>query len=133
MFEEEVEDIKLQNTSYTSSDGDIIIEEGENILKSIAIPVNVESNYQYLISFDIKTLSDLNNNIYFDFSGKSYNNAEQGFVIEPGSISEEYKEIRKVINSGDVPEGEVTYFRISTNSDGSLKIKNLAIYKIYKK
>ena len=133
IFDKEVEGIKLQNVSFSSSDGDIIIEEENNVLKSIEIPLHVESNYQYLIIFDIKTLSDLNNNIYFDFYGNNYNNAEQEFLIEPGSILEEYEEMSRIINSADVPEGEDIYFRISTNSGGSLKIKNLAIYKIYKK
>jgi len=133
IFDKEVDVIKLQNASFTRSDGDIVIEEGDNVLKYIEFPLIIESGYQYLINFEIKSLSGLDNNIYFDFYGNSYDNYEQEFVIEPGSIFEEYKEIIRIINSGDVPPGEDTYFRIYTNSGGSLKIKNLTINKIYKK
>jgi len=125
------------NYSDINEDGStIIIEKGEDALKYIKMPVNIESNQDYFISFDIKKnyILDniLDNYIYFDFFGDGYDNSEQEFKIKHTYIGGGYKEINHVINTGDIPSDTDIYFRIFTRSSGSLKIENLRIYKIIK-
>ncbi len=72
----------------------------------------------------------MDNIIYFDLFSDGYDNPLQEFNMESIYIDKNYKKINKLINTGEIPAGTDTYFRIFTNSSGSLLIKNLEIYKI---
>jgi hypothetical protein len=109
----------------------IILEEGEDVLKYVKIPINIESGQDYLVSFDIKrTSAHLDNDVYFDFFGEDYDIPGQDFRVEHTYIDRDYKKIDWLINSGNIPPGTDVYFRIFTYSSGSVKIENLAIYKV---
>lgn len=97
-------------------------------------PLKLESNQQYLISFNIKDISFddniLNNHIHFGFFANGYDNCQQEFNVDHNSINENYSKFNKIINTGNIPPGEDTYLRILTYSSGSLKIENLSVLKI---
>jgi hypothetical protein len=133
MLDKENEDIEFKYSSMSVADDAIIIEEGSNVLKSVKFPVAIESGKDYLISFKIKKLSNLDNAINFDFMGNGYDNPEQEFNIGHVKIYEHYSSINRLINTGEVPPGTDTYFRIFTSSGGSVEIKDLSIYKIIKR
>jgi hypothetical protein len=116
--------------SGLSDDGEgIIFDEGSGMLKSASFKVDIESGKDYLVSFDIKRLSNLNNIVYFDFFGEGYDNSEQEFSLDSDDIGDIYVEVNRIINSGEVPDGDI-YFRIFTYSEGSFKINNLDIYEV---
>ncbi|MGZ5551614.1 MAG: hypothetical protein ACXWE7_12590 [Nitrososphaeraceae archaeon] len=133
ILDKENEDIEFKYSNLTKDDGEIIIEEGKNILKYIKFPVAIESDQDYLVSFRIKKIEDLDNAIHFDFFSDGYDNLKQEFEVKHTYIDGNYKRINELINSGEVPSGENIYFRIFTNSSGSLEIKDLSIYKIIKR
>ncbi|MFC2145059.1 hypothetical protein ACFLQQ_01885, partial [Actinomycetota bacterium] len=117
--------------SNISLDGEeMIIDEGVNVLKSIKFPVNIESNQDYLIGFKLKRLSSLDNSLNFDFFGEGYDDPGQEFSLEGDYISENYKKTNLMINTGNIPSGIDTYFRIFTSSSGSIQIEDLVIYKV---
>ena len=100
--------------------GDIIIEEGDNVLKYIKFPVKLEAESDYLVSFKrIKQLSDLNSTVFFDFFGEGYDNLKQEFNLQHTIIGNDYIKINRFINTGSVPASRDIYFRIFTNSGGS--------------
>jgi len=122
-------DIELEYSKISEDGEEIIIEEGEKILKYIKFPVVIESGSDYLVSFKIKKIKNLDNFIHFDFFGEGYS-IEQDYGVEHTYIDEEYKEVNELINVGDVPSNKDIYFRIFTHSGGSLEIKDLKLYKI---
>jgi len=91
--------------------------------------VDIESGKDYLVSFDIKRLSNLNNIVYFDFFGEGYDNSEQEFSLDSDDIGDIYVEVNRIINSGEVPDGDI-YFRIFTYSGGSLIVYKPVIYEV---
>jgi hypothetical protein len=117
--------------SGLSEDGEgIIFDEGSGLLKSASFKVDIESGKDYLISFDIRRLRNLNNIVYFDFFGEGYDNSEQEFGLDSDDIwGDRYLKINRIINSGKVPDGDI-YFRIFTYSEGSFKVNNLEIYEV---
>jgi len=125
-------DIELEHSKISEDGEEIIIEEGERVLKYIRFPVNIESYSDYLVSFQIKKIKNLDNSIHLDFFGDGYS-PEQDYYVEHTYIDEEYKEVKRLINVGNVPPGTDIYFRIFTNSAGSAEIKDLAVYKVSEK
>jgi len=129
-------DVELKYTNIDANDQDIIMGGSEHGLKYIKFPVTIESDQDYLVSFEIKKTyilnNVLNNTISFDFYGDGYDNPEQEFRVEPVYIDENYKKINRIINAGEIPLDKNIYFRIYTYSDGSVKVKNLSIYKVIK-
>ncbi|MDD3819565.1 MAG: hypothetical protein PHG41_07025 [Actinomycetota bacterium] len=124
-------EIEQEHSSIVEDKRKIILEEGEGVLKYVKIPINIKSGQDYLVSFDIKrTSTHLDNDIFFDFFGDGYDNPAQEFKIEHTFIDRDYKKINRLINSGDVPDGTDVYFRVFTYSGGSVKIENLAIYRV---
>lgn len=120
--------------SNISEDGNIIVmEEGENVVKYIKFPVNIESGQDYWIGFRIKEITNLDNYIHFDFYGDGYDNPEQEFSVEHTHIDKIHKEIRQLINVGNVSPNANVFFRIYTYSKGSVEITNLKIYKVSRK
>jgi hypothetical protein len=116
--------------SGLSEDGEgIIFDEGSGMLKSASFKVDIESGKDYLVSFDIKRLSNLNNIVYFDFFGEGYDNPEQEFSLDSDDIMYYYIGVNRLINSGKVPEGDI-YFRIFTYSEGSFKVNDPVIYEV---
>jgi hypothetical protein len=116
--------------SGLSDDGEgIIFDERSGMLKSASFKVDIESGKDYLVSFDIKRLSNLNNIVYFDFFGEDYDNPEQEFSLDSDDIGDIYVEVNRIINSGKVPDGDI-YFRIFTYSEGSFKINDPVIYEV---
>lgn len=127
--------LDMNYVSLYPSEKELIIEEGENTLKYIKVPIKIESNNDYLISFKIKSISmkDADNNVYIDFFGDDYDNNQQEFFVNYSDLSTKYKKINQVINSGNVPKDNYIFFRIFTYNSGSLKIEDLAVYKIITK
>jgi len=122
-----------KNTKLTNSkiiDNTLILLDEENKLKLYKKEVNIESNTIYLISFNIRSMEELDNFIHIDFSGTNYDNAEQEFTISPLDITNSYKKVENLIDSSEVPKNEKIYFRIFTNSRGGVEINNLNIYKV---
>ena len=132
ILDKENKDIEFQYSSITD-DNSIIIEDGSNVLKYVNFPVSIESHNDYMLSFEIRKLSNINNTINFDFFGKGYDNPEQEFNISHVLIYEHYSKINQIINTGEVLPGTDIYFRIFTNSAGSFEIKDLSINKIIKR
>jgi len=106
------------------------------ILKCFKIPVKIEKNKSYLINFEIKenmlkdSKSLIDNNLFIDFFAEGYDSTEQQFLLNPEDIGTDFKVIRKVIFSGEVPTDKEIYFRIFTNSDGEIEIKNLKLCEV---
>jgi len=132
IIDQENECIEYNYATISKEDGSIIIEEGNNVLKYVKFPVILESGYDYLVTFEMAKTSNLNNSVNFDFYGNGYDNPEQEFNISYELIAENYKRVNRLINSGDVPQNADSYFRIFTDSSGSITIKDLHIYKITK-
>jgi len=122
--------IEFQNSKLSEDNKEIIIEEGEGKLKLCKIPIIIESNKNYIISFEIRKVKNLDNIIYFDFSGDNYDKREQEFILEPNSISEDYTRVSQILNSGRVPNNTNVNFRVFTYSSGEIIIRNLEIYQI---
>jgi len=105
-------------------------------LKYFKIPVKIEKNKSYLISFEIKenipkdSKSLIDNKIFGDFFAEGYDSAEQEFLLNPEDIGTDFKVIRKVILSGETPADKDTYFRIFTYSDGEIEIKNIKLNEV---
>jgi hypothetical protein len=118
------------------SNKDIIIEGEGNSLKYCKFKVKIESNKNYLIIFEIKKNEDsskdleISNNVITDFYSQKYDSPDQEFVIKPDEIKKDFIKINKTIFSDEIPGGADTYFRIFTNSQGSIEIKNLQIYEV---
>lgn len=122
------------NYARTSDDKkQFFLEEGRNdVIKYIKIPIQIKENTDYLISFEIKCNKELNNTIYVDFIGEGYDNPEQEFTIEPNEVHLIYTEIRRIINSGKVPNKTQIYFRAHTSAVGEIDIQNLKIFEVEK-
>jgi cytochrome oxidase Cu insertion factor (SCO1/SenC/PrrC family) len=124
-----------KNAELTNSiiiDSKLILPDEEEKLKLYQKEVILESNGLYFISFNIRSIKELDNYLHIDFYGKNYDNAGQEFIISPEDITTSYKKIEKIIDSSEVPKNEKIYFRIFTNSNGGIEISGLNIYKIKK-
>ena len=130
IFVQNEENAEFQYAGFSEDGEEIVIEEGMNILKYAMFPIDIKSGRDYLVSLEIKKLSDLDNNIYFDFLGDGYDDPEQEFTVESSHIHDRYIKVNHLIDSGSVPPGEDIYFRIFTSSSGSLKIEDLVIYEV---
>jgi hypothetical protein len=126
---EELRDGEFVNARVSEDGEGIIIDEGIGMLKSASFPVDIESGRDYLVSFKIRKLSNLDNRVFFDLMGNGYDDPEQEFSIGHEMIDESYRVVSRFINSGDVPEG-VIYFRIFTYSGGSIKVNEPVIYEV---
>jgi len=121
------------NGSGLSPDGtEIIISESQNKLKIYKAPVDIESNEDYIISFEIKRDEELDDSIHFDFYGSGYDSPDQEFTLAPDDITEEYIKVSRVINSEEIPPGTDIFFRIFTDSGGDISVKYLEIYQAEK-
>lgn len=130
MFSQGYGDIEFQNSELSTDGKEIIIKEGEKVLKSVKIPVNIESDKDYLVSLEIRKTKDLDGAVHFDFFGDGYDNSEQEFALQPYYIDENYKKVNQLLNSSKIPSNTNIYFRIFTYSSGSFVVKNLVIYEI---
>jgi len=132
-----IEDLKrgaeFKNSSLDYNEENIIKISGEGrVPKLYKVPINIESNKDYMVVFDIGGDGNLDKNIFFDFYGEGYDFPEQEFSLTCEEITEDYKRIERIINSKDVPENTDIYFRIYTTSGGKLWIKGLVIYELKK-
>jgi hypothetical protein len=119
------------DSSKLSQDKSVIIISGsQNKLKFYKAPVEIKSNKDYLINFEIKKNKELDNNIHFDFSGNGYDNPNQEFSLSPDDITQEYTKISRIINSEKVPSDSNIFFRIFTNSGGEISVKDLEIHEV---
>lgn len=117
--------------SWLSADkNELIIGGSHGTEKLYKVPINIERNKDYLISFEIKQNKKVENYIHFDFYGDNYGNGSQEFYLAPDSIKEEYIRVERIINSENVPSNSDIYFRIFTESIGEFSIKNLEIHKV---
>lgn len=123
-------DGEFQNSRLSTNNKEIIFEGDKNKLKLCEIPIVIKNNKDYLISFEIKRASSLDNVIYFDFFGESYDNPKQEFNLKLDEVGIEFKQVNKVLNSGNIPLNSNIYFRIFTWASGGFVIRNLEIYEI---
>jgi len=124
--------VELKNSSIKYDENIIKISGESSVFKLYKVPINIKSNKDYIIAFDIKADNNLNNNIFFDFYGEDYDFPEQGFHIPYGEITEDYTRFEMIINSKDVPKNTDIYFRVYTTSGGRLWIEDLAINELKK-
>ncbi len=105
-------------------------------LKCFKIPVKIEKNKNYLISFEIREnipkdgKSLIDDKIFIDFFTEDYGSAEQEFLLNPEDIGTDFKVIRKVIFSEEAPADKDIYFRIFTYSNGEIEIKNIKLNEV---
>ena len=119
------------NNSWLSADkSEVIIGGSESIAKLYKVPIDIESNRGYMVSFKVKRNKKVDNYIYFDFYGGNYDDPKKEFYLGPDDIGEEYLKVEKIINSGDIPTSTDIYFRIFTNSVGEFSIKDLGIHEV---
>lgn len=123
----------------TDIDYDVSIDNIENVisfnskqnnLKILSIPVNIKPQKNYLVEFEIKIASQIDNIINFDFFGNGYDNAEQEFILKPEMVKNNFTKIQKTLNSGNIPKNTNTNFRIFSTAIGNIEIKNLKIFEI---
>jgi len=119
---------EFQNSRLSKDNKEIIIGEGKQKLKLCKMPITIESDKDYIISFKIKKVKDLNNVISFDFFGEGYDRPEQEFSLKSTDIGKDFKQVNIIINSGEVPYATKIYFRIFTYADGGAIIRELEIY-----
>jgi len=110
----------------------IIISGNRDELKVYKAHIGIESNEDYIISFEIKRNEGLNDYIHFDFYGNGYDSPDQEFALSPDDITEEYTAVSMLINSKEVLPDTDIFFRIFTNSGGNVEIKDLEVYKTEK-
>jgi len=122
----------LKGVSIKDKDG-FIFQNDTNSLKSFKIPIKIEKNKSYLISFEIKeniledSKSLIDDKIFVDFFAEDYDNAEQGFLLNPEDIGTDFKVVKKVIFSGEALIDRDDYFRIFTYSNGEIEIRNIEL------
>ena len=122
---------KSQIFKLTHNKGIILVNGSENTYRVFKIQVDIKSNKDYLVSFELKSNEILGSNIYFDFFREEYSNSEQKFYLTPGYIrKDEYVKVEKIFNSGELTSNNAIYFRIYTSSDEEITIKNLEIYEV---
>jgi len=123
-------DGEFQHSFLSEDNKEIITEEASQTLKLIKIPIEISSNKDYVITFKIKKVEDLDNIICFDFSGKNYDEKEQEFTLEPEKVNKDYARVTNVLSSSNVPSNTDISFRIFTYSGGGIIIKDLEIYEL---
>jgi len=122
------ENAELKNVKILENKS-ILISGKRDTLKVFKIPVSVEENQDYNVSFEIKTYGKINDILYVDFYSEGYDNAEQEFILEPVDIGDEFANYKKIINSGDVPDNKI-FLRIFTYADAKIEIKNLTASEV---
>ena len=126
-------EVKNFNISSTESGNPefTMIDSDTNSLRYITLPLKLEKNSDYLITFIIQNIEKLDNNIFIDFFGENYDNPQQEFYLDPETIKKQtLLRVRRILNSGELKNTEETFFRIFTNSTGQVIIKDLKIFKI---
>ncbi len=123
---------EFKHSSLDSEENIIKISGEGNVTKFYKVPINIESDKDYMITFNIKANGTLDDNIFFDFYGDRYDFLEQDLNIAFGEIGEEYARFEMIINSNDVPENTDIYFRVYTTSGGEIWIKDLTINELKK-
>ena len=120
------------NNSRFLDDKTISIKGDGNTLSYFSIPIKIDSNKKYMISFYIKEerISKIDNIIYFDFFGSDYDDSMQEFFLELDDIGTDYKYISRVLNSENIPEETDIRFRIYANAIGEVNIKDLEIHEV---
>jgi hypothetical protein len=113
--------------TFSGDKSEIIISGSQNVLKVYKTPVGIESNEDYIISFEIKRNNELDDSLHFDFYGSDYDSPDQEFILSPEDISEEYIEVERIIDSGEIPVDIDIFFRMFTSSGGDVSIKDLEI------
>jgi len=100
-------------------------------LKYFQVPINIENDTNYLVTFKIKQNIKMDNRVSFDFFGDAYDKPQQEFYLEPSSIKDdEFTPVGRIINSGNLNDDIEVFFRIFSYSSGQFIIRNLKIYKI---
>jgi hypothetical protein len=122
-------DYNCMNSKFSKIENIIKFEQGP-CLKSIEIPVQIKAEKNYLISFEIRKFESMDNVVYFDYYGNGYDETSQEFILKPEEITTDFNRIHRDLNSGEVPLGTDIYFRIFTNSNGPLEIRDLEIYEV---
>lgn len=117
----------------TLSENTLILDSAkDNSIKIVNIPVNIKNNTDYIIIFQAMAESPLDNNIHFDFFGANYDSNNQEFYLLPSNFidKKDFITIKQIINSNSIPKNTEVYFRIFTQSQGKIIIKNLEIAEL---
>ncbi|MCJ7472828.1 MAG: YfhO family protein, partial [Actinobacteria bacterium] len=120
---------EFSGSRLSTDKSEIIMSGSQNKPRVYKAPAGIESNGDYMISFEIKKNKELYDSIHFDFYGNGYDSPDQEFVLSPGDISEEYIKVSRIINSGEIPPDTDIFFRMFTNSGGDISVKDLEIYR----
>ncbi len=126
--------IELKDFVFSDSSGatGLLMDKNHtDTLKYIKIPVRLEENTDYVVTFDIVEIDDIDNKVFVDLYGTGYDNPQQEFsfdheIFKDNNISG----VRKVINSGSFNNELETFLRIFTYCKGEILIKNLKMNKI---
>ncbi|MGZ5486769.1 MAG: hypothetical protein ACXWFB_12845 [Nitrososphaeraceae archaeon] len=124
----------LKNGRLDKNNKEVILDgTTKNILKILQVPINLEQDTDYLITFSIKCKESIDNNIFIDFFGENYDDPAQELSIFPNEMGENYKKFEYVLNSGEIPLNTPIFFRIFTKVSEhfeNLQIKNIRISKV---
>ena len=120
---------EFSGSRLSTDKSEIIMSGSQNKPRVYKAPAGIESNGDYMISFEIKKNKESDDSIHFDFYGNGYDGPDQEFVMNPDDISEEYIKVSRIINSGEIPPDTDIFFRMFTNSGGDISVKDLEIYR----
>ncbi len=127
---QDITEAEMQGAAILDDKTFIIGKEGEDF-KIISMPIQLESDCDYIISFEIKASPEIKSPIHFDLFGAHYDRDEQEFFLTPDEIGPEFEKIERVLHSGLIPEDtNAIFFRVFTYSSGQFAIRDLQITKI---
>lgn len=129
----EITEIKfshMENYFITQFNKNIKLEQQIENLKIFFHPIDIKNETYYLVEFKIKSLSDLTNQIYFDFYGDGYDNISQEFNLSSEDLDKNYITISQIINSENIPADTKIFFRVSTDFSNEIIIKDLKIEEV---
>jgi hypothetical protein len=111
-----------------------IVFEGEQGVKSrkkFFLPIDIESNRDYLISFEVKKTMDISKGLEFGFNGWIGEDEVKLYrIVEPVDIGWDYIPVKMVVNPGTLPDdaGNI-YFSMVTETHGEIVVRGLRVYE----
>lgn len=98
-----------------------------NKINVYSLPLDIQSNSMYNISFELDCSDKVLDLLYVDFYNDNYDNIEQDGYFDESC----YKKgiFKTTISTYEVPDKQI-YFRIVSNSNEKITIKNLEITKV---
>lgn len=97
--------------------------EAEEPTVVFAEPIELLNDYDYIVSFKY-ICNDWDDSVYLDFYGKNYDYKEQDIKLNLSSGEGKYS---IVLNSGNIPEDIISYFRIISNGSTDITFNDIEI------